>query len=202
MPQMPDWAPRISQEKIRKLYELDAKGIADDDLIDEVGFNLLARCDSFVAAVNAVHGKVVCPSCGQVVEHSKGKEEELTCDNCGWKVLWKDYFKTIQHKQLSGAEHVVELFQDYVDQFPAAKQPKEKMVLIDQLIHGFHWYLTLGNTRPVAVNLIKGRLTDVIAFLDELSYGLDSTPGLSEKYEEWLEESAAPRNRLRRINKP
>ena len=86
MPQMPDWAPRISQEKIRKLYELDAKGIADDDLIDEVGFNLLARCDSFVAAVNAVHGKVVCPSCGQVVEHSNGKEEELTCDNCGWKV--------------------------------------------------------------------------------------------------------------------
>jgi DNA-directed RNA polymerase subunit RPC12/RpoP len=202
MPQMPDWAPRISQEKIRKLYELDAKGIADDDLIDEVGFALLARCDSFVAAVNAVHGKAVCPSCGQVVEHSKGKEEELTCDNCGWKVLWKDYFKTIQHKQLSGAEHVLELFQDYVDQFSVAKQPKEKMVLIDQLIHGFHWYLALGNTRPVAVNLIKGRLTDVIAFLDDLSYGENSSPGLRENYDEWLEESAAPRNRLRRISKP
>lgn len=197
MSQLPQWAPRISQEKIRRLYEFDAMGIADDDLIDEVGFTLLARCESFIAAVNAQHGKAVCPNCGKIVEHSKGKEERLTCTVCGWEALWLDYYKTIQHKQLSGAEHVVELFQTFVDQFPFAKRDKEKMLLIDQLIHGFHWYLTLGNTRPVAVNLIKGRMTEVIAFLDQLTYGENSSPGLRENFEEWLEESVAPRNRLR-----
>jgi hypothetical protein len=32
------WARRVEQEKIRRLYETDARGIVDDELIDEVGY--------------------------------------------------------------------------------------------------------------------------------------------------------------------
>ena len=48
----PRWAPRVRRSKIRRLYETDALGIYDDELIDDVGYALLARCRSFLAASN------------------------------------------------------------------------------------------------------------------------------------------------------
>ena len=183
----PAWAPRVRRHKIRTLYENDAKGICDEALIDDVGYALLARCQSFIAANQARGGEVPCPSCSRIVPHSRGKEEVLRC-RCGWEMTWADYFKTIQNKQLSGAEPVLELFRNFVRSFPSARTPRDKMLLIDQLIHGFHWSLRKGHpTRPVAVNLIAGKLTEVMAFLDELTYGNASTPGLKDNLAEWNE---------------
>ncbi len=60
------------------------------------------------------------------------------------------------------------------------------MVLIDTLLHGFHWFFKTNEpTRPVAVNLIDLRLWDVIDFLDTLSYGEHSTPGAQETKTAW-----------------
>lgn len=73
--------------------------------------------------------------------------------------------------------------------FPKAKRPQERMLLIDCLIHGFHWYHKFGCTRPVAVNLIEGRLSEVIVFLDNLTYGEGSTPGTYETHAEWMNNS-------------
>lgn len=42
----PHWAPKVSQAKIRLLYERDTQGIADFALMDEVGWALWDRCDS------------------------------------------------------------------------------------------------------------------------------------------------------------
>jgi hypothetical protein len=46
----PDWAPRIAQHKIRQIYEDDARGTHDDELIEDVGYSLLTRCQSFIDA--------------------------------------------------------------------------------------------------------------------------------------------------------
>jgi len=182
---LPTWAPRVKPEKIRRLYLLDAQGIYDDDLIMDVGYSLLARCESFIHAMEAVRGRARCPLCGTVVAHHKQKEEFLQCA-CGWSLAWADYFATIQHKQLSGVEPVLMLFQDFVDRFPRAQTAQQRMILIDTLLHGFHWFLNTGKpTRPVAVNLIALRLRDVIAFLDELTYGKNSTPGAQDRKAEW-----------------
>ena len=179
--QLPRWAPRAERRKIRRLYETDAQGITDLDLINEVGYSLLARCESFITANRARDGELPCPVCGQMVR----REEMLRCP-CGWTLPWADYFKTIQHKQLSGAEPVLKQFRDFVQAFPRAQTPQERMLLIDRLIHGFHSYYKTDNpTRPVAVNLIEGRLNDVVAFLDRLSYGDKSTAGTKETYTEW-----------------
>ena len=59
------WAPRVKPGLIRRLYDLDAQGIYDEELIDEVGWGLLARCQSFIDAVNAVAGRAVCHGCGE-----------------------------------------------------------------------------------------------------------------------------------------
>ena len=175
----------MTQREIRRLYEADAKGIYDEELINEVGYGLLARCLSFIDAVDAVRGKARCPRCSSVVIHAGRKEEVLRC-KCGWELTWGDYFKTIQHKQLSGAETVLEQFRSFVEAFPAARTPQEKTILIDRLIHGFHWYhKPNAPTRPVAINLIEGRLSDVVAFLENLSYGDKSTVGVAENYVQW-----------------
>jgi len=182
---LPTWAPRVTQREIRRLYETDAKGIYDEDLINEVGYGLLARCESFIDAMNATRGKARCPSCSSVVAHSGRKEELLRC-NCGWELTWAEYFKTLQHKQLSGADPVLDQFRAFVSAFPAARTPQEKTFLIDRLIHGFHWYWQTNQpTRPVAINLIEGRMGEVVAFLENLSYGEKSTAGTAENFAQW-----------------
>ncbi len=188
----PTWAPRVAQREIRRLYETDAKGIYDDVLIDEVGYGLLARCESFIDANEARSGRVRCPCCSSIVEHD---HKLLRCD-CGWELTWAEYFKTIQHVQLSGAEPVLDLFRTFVKTFPSARTPQEKTRAIDRLIHGFHGFYKKTSydedpqgrpTRPVAINLIEGRLSEVVAFLDQLTYGDRSTPGTEENYSQWDE---------------
>ncbi|MGC9359909.1 MAG: hypothetical protein ACP5G7_05950 [Anaerolineae bacterium] len=191
---LPQWAPRVPQRKIRQLYQTDAMGIYDEELIEEVGYGLLARCESFIAANEAAHGRAPCPVCGAVVFHGGDKQEMLHCESCGWELSWGDYFKTIQHKQLSGAAPVWDLFRAFIQRFPSARSPRERMLLIDELIHGYHWNLKPPTpTRPVAVNLIEGRLGAVIDFLDELSYGDGSTPGLVATRKQWMERSRVVR---------
>jgi ribosomal protein L37AE/L43A len=190
---LPDWAPRLPPGKIKRLYELDARGIYDEEFLDEVGWALKARCESFLHANRAVSGEAICPVCDQLVAHQHGKDEMLICQSCGWQASWKAYFKTIQHKQLSGAEPVLNLFSEFIEKFPKARSPQEKMFLIDRLLHGFHYYGKTP-TRPVAINLIEGRLSEVMDFLDELSYGNQSTPGTREQYGEWFEKSQNARH--------
>jgi predicted RNA-binding Zn-ribbon protein involved in translation (DUF1610 family) len=182
---LPVWAPRIRQSLIRRLYETDALGIHDDELLDEVGWGLVARCESFITAVEAARGRVKCPSCGQIVERHADPAEQLHCQACGWEMPWRDYFKTFQHKQLSGAGVVLALFQEFVEQFPSARDPRQKMLLIDRLIHGFHYNLQYGPTRAAGVNLIHGNLHEVVEFLDRLTYGPNSTPGTHQAHSEW-----------------
>lgn len=180
------WAPRVPQEMIRRLYELDAQGILDDELLNEVGWRLKARCESFIAAVEASLGRAPCPRCAAVIIHSSGPEEILVCPDCGWSLAWKEYFATFQHKQLSGAEPVLILFREFVRAFPLAREAQEKMLAIDRLIHGFHWYMLANEeTRAAAVNLIEGRYHQVVDFLDRLSYGPGSSPGTRQTWLEW-----------------
>jgi phosphohistidine swiveling domain-containing protein len=182
---VPQWAPRVKQSLIRRLYELDAGGILDEELIDEAGWALYERCQSFIAAVEAVWGRVKCPACGETIQYTPGPGAMLLCPGCRWQMPWQAYFRTIQHKQLSGDAAVVAMFQDYIQQFPKANEPRQKMVLIDQLIHGFHENLQSGPRRAVAVNLIEGRFHEVVAFLDRLSYGEGSTLEIQKSRDEW-----------------
>ena len=186
---LPSWSPRVPQHKIRQFYLNDANGIYDDELIDEVGYALLARCESFLIANDAAQGKVICPVCSTPVLHTGRSEEVLCCDQCGWEIVWKEYFGTFQHKQLYGAEPVLELFGDFVKRFPSARNIQEKVLLIDTLIHGYHWNQKYGYTRPVAINLIEGKLSNVITFLDSLTRGVESTEGVQETYAEWVKKS-------------
>jgi hypothetical protein len=195
------WSPRVPQWKIRRLYELDAQGILDEELLDDVGFTLLLRCRDIITIDAARRGRVKCPRCAKqkrrtIIERAYGKgdvrDEVIACSECGWQITWGEYALSFKRKQLNSGGALT-AFERYIKEFRAAQRPQQKMLAIDRLIHEFHYSLRAQPDlpcRPVGVNLIQGKLMDVIQFLDELTYGQQTTEGLEENRAAWLKEVA------------
>jgi hypothetical protein len=194
-PRLPVWAPRIRKEKIARLYRLDARGIVDEALIDEIGIGILARAESILEATAASRGNALCVECRALVTHACRNDQDLLCERCGWTCTWASYKRTYQKKQLH-AGGIEDFLREFIRTYPRARTPGEKMVIIDTMIHRYHWEHTKdGVTRPGACNLIEGRLHDIVVFLDELSHGERSTPGTRHTQQAWREKAAEARRR-------
>jgi len=183
---MIQWAKKVSPEKIRRIYKLDAQGIMDEELIDDVAYTFYARCESILTVTEASRGRVKCPECGNLIpRHGVDKEQVIKCQDCSWEITWGEYFKSYHQKQLHGGG-AVDVFENFMAKLPLARTPQEKMILIDSIIHECHKGLKEGEyNRPVAVNLIAGRMTETIKFLEELANETENTLGFSEVYLEW-----------------
>jgi len=167
----PEWAPRVRMEKIRRIYQNDARGILDEDLLDDVGITLYCRCESIVDASDAALGKVHCPGCATIVMRaSTHKHEQILCAQCGWTIRWIDYQKTYQHKDLWGGGFA-DAMREFMARGESRPSARAKMLLIDRLIHLWHWQFSeeRGATRPAAPTFIEGSRKEVIKFLNELS---------------------------------
>jgi len=170
------WAGKVRRDRILQVYRSDAMGLPDDALADEVGYALWARCVSILEVTQAVRGFAKCHGCGHVIRHAARRDEVLHCDRCGWSASWRAYRDSYKGKQLFGGA-ALQAFVDFTERFPAARTYPERMLLIDRLIHEFHWNLIrkqnrLQATRPAAANLIDcGKLSEVAAFLAKLSEG-------------------------------
>lgn len=188
---LPQWAPRLPKAKIAQLYVSNAEGILDEDLIEYVGIGLYARCESIITATEAAKGRLPCPLCGHIIHHRLSKpptdknQKMLRCDACDWVAPWKAYIKTYRGKQLS-AGGMAPFFRAFIKEYPSAKTPREKMILIDTLIHRFHHELENRIGRIGGVNLIQGRMVDVIDFLRHLTYSDKSLPEVKTNLRLWL----------------
>lgn len=196
------WAPKLRPEKLQRLYETDARGILDEEQIDEVAYTLYSRCDSILTVTEAFRGRVKCPGCAAIVSRPMGgagpTEEIMHCEGCGWRATWAEYHRSWQNRQLWGG-NAVEWFEEYVRRFPAARTPRERMLLIDRLIHAFHHDLKRNAyNRPAAANLIEGGLKQVVEFLDRLTYGPASTPSLEQSQAEWRDKLVASQHGVSR----
>ena len=75
---------------------------------------------------------------------------------------------------------------DFIWKFSAARSHREKLVLIDMLIHRFHWEsANHSRGRPGACSLIEGKMKDIMPFLDRLSYGDSIPPDVQQARDEW-----------------
>ena len=169
------WAPRVPRGRIRLLYESDAAGIVDESMIDEVGYAFWERCRDILICTRAHTGEATCPRCETIVHHGWRKDEMMRCD-CGWSMTWGDYLGSYQGKQLHGGGSVPWI-SEYIDELERATTPRRRMLAIDRLINRFHWDLKHPErdggphapSRPTAVNLIGGKMREVLALLDELA---------------------------------
>jgi ribosomal protein L37AE/L43A len=148
------WSPRVPQQKIRLLYEKDAQGIIDEELIDNVAFSFFVRCQDIITVTDASMGKVKCIRCENLIFHKGSKEEILRCNKCSWETTWGTYLKSYQRKQLHGGG-ALEVFKNYVAKLPKARTFEEKMILIDQLVHEAHHWRDAKSRGPVSYQEVK-----------------------------------------------
>ena len=186
------WSKKVPQELIARLYNQSVSGICDDDLVNEAGYALYARCESIVSATNGFERKIlICTACGADVPLADNK---FICP-CGYiNATWDEFKRSYKGKQLHAA-NALPVFLTYLRDFPRAKTYGEKLVCIDVLIHSFHiklaYYRDLESyditdenvalNRPTGANLIAGSLHEVILFLDKLS----SIEGYSQGKAQW-----------------
>ena len=110
---------------------------------------------------------------------------------------WRDYFHSYQGKKLhyGGARPALDL---YVRSFTIARSYEEKMRAIDALVHTFHYELQGRErfSRPVAANILYGKVNEILNTLNALAYSSSSTGGLEENRARFLSNlplsSAAP----------
>jgi hypothetical protein len=186
------WAPRVPPHKIRRLYETDALGIVDEAQIDDVGYALLARCESILAVTEAHDaGRLRCPRCRAPVQRRgratrrEDDAEVLRCGACGWATTARALRLTYRGKQLYGPK-ALPAFRAYAEAFPRAATPRQKLLAIDRLIHAVHGDLARGDVgRPVGVSVLEGDRAAVVRLLDDLAVGGASTPGLQEGRAAW-----------------
>ncbi len=175
---VPPQLTEVPQVKIQKLYENDAIGLLDEDLLDDVGCSLYARCESILMVTESSYGRVSCPQCGHIIiRHHLGKgsrEEILLCSNCSFQFQWEQYHRSYDKKQLHGGG-AVEIFKSFVSKYPNCKETSQKMIAIDNLLHSYHTFCKndlIRYNRPVAVNLIEGNMKEVVHFLDFMTDNL------------------------------
>lgn len=180
------WAAPVRRDRIRRLYETDARGLTDEDLIEDVGCALYLRCRSILTATAAVRGQVDCPYCGGNIRRTEGGNsarsfaEILLCADCGWQLSWGDYWRSFAGRQLLGGG-ATWAFESFLMAFDAARSAREKLLAIDRLIHSFHHNAkTQDPGRPAGANLLEGSLAEVVVFLDTLTYGEATAPELRQ----------------------
>ena len=180
------WAPKIRREKLMRLYQQDASGLLDEELVAEIGYALLARCRSIMLVTEA--RQVDCPACQALITCHGSRwshVEGLVCLACGWKATYGQWRDSWRHSDLTGG-NAMAFYRAYLEEFPKAKTVSARMLLIDHLIHEFHWSIRHQRSHaPLAGSLIAGSPEEVLAFLDALTYGPESTPGMQETYAEW-----------------
>lgn len=180
----PEFAGRVQRDRIQRLYESDARGMLDEELVDDVGISLLTRIESIFRATKAISGEAWCPHCGRSIQHEHQRNQILKCEPCGWELTWGDFHKSIKGKHLSatGAKPFLE---EFAQAYPKARTAKEKMILIDSLLHRFHWELEQELSGPAARDLIGGKPSEILGFLDSLAYGSNSTQEVLQTHREW-----------------
>ena len=187
------WSKRVEPQKIRRLYESDAQGMLDEDLLDDVGYGFYVCCRELLELGEAVRGRIKCRNCGAIIvrqtvdgRFSRDPAELLTCDECSWQVACGDYHKSLLRTEPGGPELCAEeqLAEVFVQKWPRARSPRQKLLLIDELIHEFHMhYRAVGS--PLGWSVVRATGRQLIELLDDLAYGPGSTQGLEETRRVW-----------------
>jgi ribosomal protein L37AE/L43A len=181
------WESRVEMKKILQLYEQISEGIYDEDLVNEIAYAFYARCESIIEVTRAEHGEVTCKECQNIIVRKSGKKDELLiCKKCGWKIIWEEYFETYHRKQLSGGS-ALPMFKEYISKLPNCSSLNEKVLLVDWMIHKCHISIrpekNIYSARPAAINLINGRMNQIVPFLNTLPLCPD--PKMRMEYHQW-----------------
>ncbi|MDO4514775.1 MAG: helix-turn-helix domain-containing protein [Lachnospiraceae bacterium] len=160
------WPQKLDVAKLNRLYQLDARGLCDETLVDEVGLLLYMRCKygkEDMECMERYH--IRCHNCGKELS---GDNDFREC-SCGYQYSYREYRRSYRRNNMpTGAASRV--FEEYLRKWSAARGYQEKMILIDTLLHEFHLSLVSGAVhRPVAMNFIDGSRKQVEEIVEKLA---------------------------------
>ena len=160
------WPAKLNINKLKQLYLLDAKGIQDNILVDEIGLTLYVRCIYGKEDMQRMEKSIIrCHNCSQELD---GNSDFRQC-RCGYQYSYKEYRRSYRKNNMpTGAASKV--FEAFMTGWSLAKSYNEKIILIDTLLHEFHLSLISGAThRPVAMNFIDGTRSQVESIINDLA---------------------------------
>jgi hypothetical protein len=162
------WSPKVPPEYLKRLYRDDARMVYNDELVDEVGYMLYARClQGRDERILANENKLKCHNCGKIL--SKTNNQVLQC-NCGYYYIFSEYMRSF-NKNSMPSRSATPFFNEFIRKWPLAKNYNDKMRLIDWVIHECHLNMFSGVKRKAAgMNLIEGSKKEVCALILELAY--------------------------------
>lgn len=188
------YAPRLAPHKLRRLYESQAQGRLDEDLLEEVALTLYLRCLDILAVDRAKRGLYRCPHChlrGERTEIATQRDasDEIACPRCGGAFSRREFRASAKRRQLNlgGAG---DFFTQYAAEYERPADAQRRMLQIDRLVHGFHHSLAANReqpTRSVGPNLLALNLADSLRFLDELA-GLEGGSAIEASARAWRDE--------------
>jgi hypothetical protein len=163
------WAPMLASAKLARLYEANASGVLDGELLDDVGWRLWERLSDVMRVTS---GSVSCPSCKtefQVRAPDRLPDDVVGCPGCGWETTPRLWHSSWEHRSLNGN---CPEFERFVTRWPNATSVRERMLLVDAVVHALH--VSSRDDLPgnfAARNLLEGSRPKVVALLDELAHG-------------------------------
>jgi hypothetical protein len=106
-----------------------------------------------------------------------------------------DYHESLLRKRPAGFYEPDQVFESFVKQWPLARSPREKLLLIDRLIHEWHiHYRAVG--WPLGTSVVKATARQMVELLEGLAYGFGSTEGLEQTEGVWRARLEAKRMRI------
>lgn len=162
------WSSCVSRDSIKKLYRLNAKLIYDEELVDEVGFAIYARClQGRDETILNYSGKLLCHNCRKV--HVSPANGIIAC-SCGYTYIFHEYRKSFQKAKMPSGS-ATPFFNEFINKWERAKTYHDKMLAIDYVIHECHLNMISNVKRGFAgCNLIQGTKKQVSELILELAY--------------------------------
>ena len=163
------WSPRISRSRIKRLYELNAKLIYDEELADEVGCTLFARClQGRDETILYEDDKLLCHNCKKVCVSPKSGF--ISC-SCGYGYIFREYRASFNRNGMP-SRSATPFFNEFINKWSKAKTYHDKMLAIDYVIHECHVNMISNVQRHFAgCNLIQGNKKQVSKLILDLAYG-------------------------------
>ena len=177
------WCKKIARNDILRLYKSEAKGMIDEELLDEVGFAFYTRCkQAHDARACMEKGKIQCHHCGAVLiagrvsptgsvlaKKASDNSTAIKCE-CGYSYTYREYRRSYMAVNMPG-NRAAPIFEHFEVQWPNCKDTTQKMLLIDWLIHQFHVSLMSDSRgKSVCENLIEGTRKQITELILKLAY--------------------------------
>lgn len=162
------WAEKVSRYKLVKLYQDEAKGLLDEDLLNEIGYTFYTRCKQARDTRQRLDkGEIICHYCGEV--HQAMSYTALIACPCGYYYTYREYRRSCNANNVPGGR-ATEIFKAFTDNWLLCKSASEKMLLIDGLVHECHVSAMTGaKGRSVCMNLMEGTLSQIKDMLELLA---------------------------------